>query len=98
MTVHVSAAQTTTTTTTPSPTAIPTQPPPSASPVTTPVATPVASVSPVTAAPSGLAFTGANDAAVGLAGATLVAGGGLLTALARRRRLRHPTWQHLRRS
>ena len=92
VTVHVSAAQTTTTTTTP-PATTHTQPPPAG-----PVATPVASASPTTAAPSALAFTGANDDAVGLVGATLVAGGGLLTVLARRRRLRHPTWRHLRRS
>ncbi len=84
VTVHVTAATTTTTTAT-------------TTPVTTPATTVSTSPVPTTSAPA-LAFTGTNEAAVGVAGATLMAGGGLLTALARKRRRRHPTWRHLRRS
>jgi hypothetical protein len=65
---------------------------------TSPGAAPTeATTSGAATSPSQLAFTGADEAPVGLAGATMVAAGGFLTALARRRRVRHPTWQHLRR-
>lgn len=94
VTVHVTATQVTTTTTTATP--------PTTTKSVTPVAptaeTTVVAAPPTTAASPALAFTGTNEAAVGLVGATLVAGGGVLTVLARRRRRRHPTWRHLRRS
>jgi hypothetical protein len=95
VTVHVTGPTTGTTTHTTgaAATTAGTAPTASAGAATTP-----ATASGTTTLPPQLAFTGTDDAAVGLAGATLVAGGGFLTALARRRRPRHPTWQHLRRS